>query len=99
MEDGPIKLGDRIELCGFGKLDSATMIVLKKMIGNFTRKFEENCKQFEQLKIDFAKLDEKEFKLSASLVDGERTFPAELEGRNLFISVGDILRELEKEVL
>ena len=68
-----IKLGGSIELSGFSSLDGGQMIVLKKIVGNYARKMEEQCKNFEALKLHMKEIgDQKKFELKGQVVDGSR---------------------------
>ncbi|MBD3259811.1 hypothetical protein GF371_04255, partial [Candidatus Woesearchaeota archaeon] len=42
-----IKLGGNIELSGFRDLDGGTMVILKKIVGNYVRKLSDNSEKFE----------------------------------------------------
>lgn len=58
-EDKEIKLGDKIKLNGFSGIDNASMVILKKIIGNYTRKIIDNVKDFEELSVDLSEKNKK----------------------------------------
>ena len=90
-----IKLGGNIELSGFQTLDGGQMIVLKKIVGNYARKMEEKCKQFEALKLTMKHIgDEKKFELKGQVVDGGNIYPSSTVEHNLFVGVDSVLKKL-----
>ena len=76
--DTPINLGGVIELSGFSSLDSGTMAVLKKIIGNYTRKLIDRTEGFEKVSMHLKKLKsgEERNKLDISVImnDVERKY-------------------------
>ena len=48
-ETDKIELGGNIELVGFKELDHASMVVLKKIVGTYAKKFSEANSDFEKL--------------------------------------------------
>ena len=90
-----IKLGGSIELSGFNSLDGGQMIVLKKIVGNYARKMEEKCKQFEALKLTMKHIgDEKKFELKGQVIDGGNIYPSSAVEHNLFVGVDSVLKKL-----
>lgn len=90
-----IRLGGNIELSGFSNLDGGQMIVLKKIVGNYARKMEEKCKQFEALKLHLKQIgDQKKFELKGQVVDGGNIYPSSTTEHNLFVGVDSVLKKL-----
>jgi len=90
-----IRLGGNIELSGFSSLDGGQMIVLKKIVGNYARKMEEKCKQFEALKLHLKTVgNENKFELKGQIVDGGNIYPSSAVERNLFVGVDSVLKKL-----
>ena len=49
-----LRLGGEIELVGFKEVDTRNMIVLKKIIGNYVRKFNDHNIGFKSIKISYS---------------------------------------------
>ena len=100
MADEPLELGGNISLAGFRDLDSATMTVLKKMVGTYTKKFSEGLPDFEGLKLHLKDIHKREkgeiYELHAHLYRTGQSFDAEAEDRNLFVAIDTALKKVEK---
>ena len=99
--DKGIKLGDMIELSGFSLFDRSEMIIIKKLIGNYVRKFIDHEKGFTALKITTKKVHEREksvifeFHLILSLSSGS-PIALDSNGRNAFMALDEILKNAEE---
>lgn len=89
--DSAVRLGGNIELFGVENLDHATMIVLKKIIGTYARKFSE--KGLDRLSVAFA---EGEIKIEA--VSQGNTVASIASHSNIFFGVDAALKEIEKQL-
>jgi hypothetical protein len=93
-----IKLGGNIELKGFSEIDGGSMIILKKIVGSYSRKFSDNLDGFEGLSIGLDQQGEESEVIGTLVVSGkEKT--AKMVDKNLFVAVDNVLKEIEKEVL
>ncbi len=94
-----LELGGNIELSGFHTLDRDTMIVLKKMVGNYAKKFSETCKKFEKLSLKMKLVHERErsekYELKGMVVDGGKQYNSDITERNLFFGVDKIFKKIE----
>ena len=100
-----IELGGNIELTGFrDNIDGAGMIVLKKIIGNWVRKYSEASSDFEKLSLNLKLVhgsqDKKssKFQIHAKAVDGGKIHAVEVTNHNLFFAVDSALKKIEKLV-
>lgn len=97
-----VELGGNIELTGFSDLDGASLIVLKKIVGNYARQFSEKFKKFEKLSLTMKKVHEREksekYELHAMIIDGGKNYNAEVTDRNLFFVLDKVLKKVEKEI-
>lgn len=97
-----VELGGNIELSGFKEVDGATMIVLKKIIGNYARKFSETCMKFERLSVIMKKVHEREksekYEIHAKVLDNGTPFAAVVTDFNLFFAVDNALKKVEHEI-
>ena len=85
-----IKLGGNIVLDGCDGLEPATLIVLKKMVGNYARKISEKA-TFEELRIILSNNDNM-YKLEALLKTKEGETSKAGEDNNLFFALNNALR-------
>ena len=101
MED-VLELGGNIKLAGFGEVDSGSMIILKKIIGNYVKQLSECNKGFECLKLTMKKIHETEgstkFDVKAQLMINGTPHNADYVDRNIFMTVDKILKKIEASV-
>ncbi len=90
-----MQLGGNIELAGFNEVDRAQLVVLKKMIGNFTRGYSEMSK-IEKLVVSMSKEGE-EYNVAAEL-SGDKPAKSENKSKNLFFAVGNVLEDIKKQL-
>ena len=83
-----LTLGGGIELSGFKEVDLGMMVVVKKVVGNYARKFSDDNKDFEKLSVT---LDGK--KMIAELTIGGKAKTNEVEDNNLFVALDKVLKE------
>ncbi|NQV09026.1 hypothetical protein HQ529_04200 [Candidatus Woesearchaeota archaeon] len=97
-----VELGGNIGLTGFSDLDGSSMIVVKKIVGNYAKKFSEKCKKFERLTVTLKKVHEREksekYELHGRVMDGGKDYNAEITDRNLFFALDTVLKKLDKEI-
>ena len=97
-----MQLGGNIELAGFRDIDGASMIVLKKIIGNYARRFSDISEKFEKLHVTMKPIHETEksekYEIHAKLLDNGKPFVSEVVERNLFIAVDNALKKIVNEI-
>lgn len=91
-----INLGEVIELSGFDEIDKGEFIVIKKIVGNYFRKFSNKMK-VEKLKINLKSIHKSEkseiFSLNFELI-GDKKVISNSENRNLFIALDEGLKKI-----
>jgi len=94
-----IELGGNIKLDGFNSVDIPTLIVVKKMVGNYAKKISDNIMPVNELFLNLKESDNenKIFKLNASLTSEENKFDSEVEDVNLFFAIDKALQNIMKE--
>ena len=101
MEDF-IQLGGNIELSGFSGVDRASMIVLKKIIGNYGKHFSEISGSFEKLSLAMKPVSEpgenKKFEVHGELISSGKPFASEATERNLFVAVDSALKKIVSQL-
>ena len=69
-----IQLGGNIELIGSAEIDRAQMVVVKKIVGNYARKFSEMVQNFEKLTLGVKRIHAVEksenYEITAKLIAG-----------------------------
>ena len=100
--DDSVQLGGNIELSGFKDIDGASMVVLKKIIGNYGRRFSDISDKFESLKITMKPVHETEksekYEIHAQLINDGKSVVSEIVERNLFVAVDSALKKIESEI-
>lgn len=94
-----IELGGNIKLDGFNSVDIPTIIVVKKMVGNYAKKISDNITPVHELLIDLkeADIENKVFRLNASLTSDENKFDSEVEDINLFFALDKAMQDIMKQ--
>ena len=96
-----LELGGNIVLTGFRELDGATMVILKKLVGNYVKKISERAERFEQLALIVKPIHQQEnskkYELYAKLLDNGHVFNSEVVDKNIFVAVDSALKKLESE--
>ena len=98
MEDAQ-QLGGNIELAGFAEVDGGSMIILKKIIGSYARKFSDRLNGIEKLSIRMKKVGNSQFEVSGALHKDGQQFNSEVVDYNLFVAIDQILKKIEGSAL
>ena len=102
MEDESIKLGGNIQLTGFREIDGSSMIVLKKIIGNYAKRISELAKKLEVLHITLKSVHGREksekYEVHVKIIDDGRVYASEVTDRNLFVAVDIVLKKMVNEI-
>ncbi len=95
MTDDTVTLGGNIELTGFSGLDGASMIVVKKLVGTYCRKFSDSIKGFEKLNVTSTK--DNGYTVTARLNASGQEFVGEASAENMFFALDKALKDLESK--
>lgn len=98
MDSDVLELGGNINLSGFGAVEPGQMVVIKKIVGNFTKKISEEFDNFEKILISLEGADKKGTKMKSLLVIGGKEFQGEVNNPNLFFALNDVLEEVAGKV-
>ena len=91
-----IELGGNIKLVGFSDLDPASLIVVKKITGNYARKISEKVNSdLDELSLELK--DNSSKNINSSLKFKDKTFNAEVNDSNLFYALDKVLAKLLTE--
>lgn len=97
--DDTLVLGGNIELTGFRDIDSGTMIVVKKIIGNYARKFS-NKIEMEKLAITVKPVhgDNSLFEVHSKIIINGKDYRAEVTDHNIFFVLDKAMKKLEQQM-
>jgi len=92
-----ITLGSNMELSGFGDLDHPTKLVIRKMVGNQVKKFNEAVGDFDRLSLNLNKTEEdQKYQLSGKIEMGGKVYTSEVTDQNLFFALSKVLDKLKE---
>lgn len=101
-----IELGGNIELVGFkDNVDGASLIVLKKIIGNYVRRFSDANDDFEKISIHLKLIHARpdatasKYEVNAKLIKSGKPIATEVVNNNLFFAVDSALKKIEKLII
>jgi hypothetical protein len=102
MDDDTQTLGGNIQLTGFSGLDKSSMIILKKIVGNYARRFMEICEKCDMLHITMKPIHEREksekYEIHTLLNAKGKNYTSEVVDRNLFFALDSCLKKVENEI-
>jgi|WetSurMetagenome_2_1015567.scaffolds.fasta_scaffold206241_2 hypothetical protein len=97
-----VSLGGNIELVGFKQVSLADVVVVKKLVGHYTRKIQEHSQNFEKIQIflkEIHKVDNNaKHEIHVKVLDGGKAFSSEVVDKNLFIALDNALKKVLGEV-
>ena len=99
--DEDLELGGKIVLSGFKEIKPAELVVVKKLIGSYARKFSDNTREYEGLKLHLKGIHKtpgsEKYEVHGKLLFAGQVKFAEVIDRNLFIALDSLLKKLEFE--
>ena len=97
-----VNLGGNIELVGFKQVSMADVVVVKKLVGHYTRKIQEHAKNFERIHISLKEIhkidNNSKHEIHVKVIDGGKTFSSEVVDKNIFTALDDALKKVLGEV-
>ena len=102
MVEETIKPTGNVQLAGFSDIDSSTMSILNKNIGNHAKRIAELTKKMELLHITLKPVHEREkggkYEVHAKVIDDGKVYASKTTERNLFVAVDSVLKKIENEL-
>ncbi len=94
-----MELGGNITLIGFKEIDKAELVVVKKLVGSYTRKLSDTVSGFEGITVSLKlvhKTDEghPKYELHAKAIISGKPFVSEVVDRNLFVGLDEALKNV-----
>jgi ribosome-associated translation inhibitor RaiA len=97
-ETDEVQLGGNIRLSGFRDIDAGSMIVLKKMVGSYVRRYGE-ITTVEELSLVLKPIHKQEenakYEIHGKLRAGSETFASDLTDKNMFVALDSVLKKIE----
>jgi len=101
MED-TVSLGGNIELSGFREIDSGSMIILKKIVGNYSKKFSGMSPNLELLSLHMKNVHltsgSEKYELHGKVISNGAIHTSATTDRNLFFALDKVLKNIEKNI-
>lgn len=95
--DDVLEFGGNIVLCGFSDIDKATMVIVKKIVGNYAKKFSESLTGFEKVKVTVKTVHKREksekYEVHVNLMVNGETKASEVIDMNLFFALDTALKK------
>lgn len=89
-----MELGGNITLTGFSERSFAELIVIKKVVGQYARKFNDTVEGFSHLSVVLKTVGTSKVELHANLeVDGTH-YASEVVHNNLFVALDGVLKKV-----
>ncbi len=96
--DDVIELGGNIELKGVKDLNGGELVILKKILGNYTKRVSENNENFEKFILDLTDKDGNKYKVKGELFMDGKSYSADMDAANLFFTVNGVLEKIDKKL-
>ncbi|MFT4309015.1 MAG: hypothetical protein ACMXYL_00840 [Candidatus Woesearchaeota archaeon] len=101
----PINMDDNnninahLELSGFKSVDSASMLMVRRVVDGSVKKFMENVNDFERLRVTLKEIHGTEksvkYQVTANLIVGKNVESVETVDRNLLFALDSAMKKLE----
>ena len=89
-----MELGGNITLTGFSERSFAELIVIKKVVGQYARKFNDSIEGFSHLTITLKTVGASKVELHANVEVNGTHFTSELVHHNLFVALDSVLKKV-----
>jgi hypothetical protein len=90
-----LELGGGIFLDNFEEIEPGKLIIVKKIVGNYTKDISEKVKGFKKITVNLE--EGKEYKIKIGIEASEK-FVAEGEKENLFFALDEALSGINKQI-
>jgi hypothetical protein len=102
--DENIELGGKIFLSGFKILKRDELLIAKKLIGSYARKFSDGLDNYESLNLHLKPVhktapDSEKYELHGKLIHNGKIATAEFTNHNVFICIDSTLKKIEEQVM
>ena len=102
IDDETQVLGGNIELTGFRAVDKPTVVVVKKIVGNYVKRISSVADKFEKLSVVLksvhAQDNNQKYELRAKMMDNGKMYNSDIVDKNLFFALDKVLTKLEQNI-
>lgn len=88
-----MELGGNIELIGFLEVDGNDLIIIKKIVGNYTKDLADSVDGFERINVTLAQQESPFIVVSAAVVRG-KAVSSERKDKNLYFALDASLKDV-----
>lgn len=92
-----LQLGGSIELTGFSELEPAVLVVVKKIVGNYAKRFSKIATNFQGLHLTAKKVHNKSYEIQAKVI-ADKVYASDSTDINLFVTLDNSLKKIENEI-
>lgn len=93
-----LELGGNIALSGFSERDFTELIVVKKMVGQYARRFTDSMPGFSRLAVTLKEVHGTKFEVIVKAgIDGHE-FASEVTEHNLFVALDSALKHVQSQM-
>lgn len=100
--DDTMELGGNIELSGFSNVDRSNMVIVKKIVGSYAKKFYEHGTQTEKISVHLKGVHHEQgpgkFEVHAKALIGGKPVTSETVNNNLFFALDEALKKVENQI-
>ncbi len=93
-----LSLGGNIELVGFKQVSMSEVVVVKKLVGSYTRKIQEACANFQGVTVmlkEIHKIDNNaKNEIHVKVIDDGKVFTSEVVDKNMFVALDSALKKV-----
>ncbi|MEM4260046.1 MAG: hypothetical protein QXG00_02315 [Candidatus Woesearchaeota archaeon] len=101
-DEDNIVLGGSIELVGFKNIDRSTMLIIKKVVGNYAKRMSEITNKFERLTVTVKSIHKQEnnekYEFHTKLLANGKIYASEFTDKNIFVALDSSLHKLINEI-
>jgi hypothetical protein len=93
-----LELGGNITLSGFSERDFTEMIVIKKIVGQYARKFTDGLPGFSRLDLTLKEVHGTKFEIITKATLDNHEYASEVTGQNLFVALDASLKHVAEQM-
>lgn len=93
-----MELGGNIVLTGFAERDFTELIVVKKIVGQYTRKFSDTIPGFSKLHITLKEVHTSKIEITSKADVHGKEYTADVVGHNLFVVLDESLKKVMQQL-
>lgn len=98
-----LELGEFIRLSGFKEIDRNSMVIVKKIVGNFLRDIMQKKENVNSLEVNLKAVHKtedkpKKFELHLNLDVNGKIYNTEIIDSNVFVGLSDALKKLDEQI-